>query len=253
MDALRNNWRAYVAEATGLGVFMISACVFSVLLFGPTALPMPNMQTGLFVMGGAMGATAIAILKSPFGKLSGAHINPAVTLTFWRLGKIRGVDAAFYMLFQFIGAFAGVAGSHLALGDGLAAVSFAATVPDGSGPLVSFAAECAISFGMMMTVLAVSNHSRLAAFTPFAAGALVAIFIAFESPVSGMSMNPARTFGSAIVGGIWTNWWVYFAAPPLGMLAAGELFVRLRGAGAVVCAKLDHDSSYRCIFDCNAR
>lgn len=252
-EATGHNWKEYFAEALGLGIFMISACVFSVLLFHPAIAPTEFPQSlKLPLMGAAMGITAVAIFKSPFGKLSGAHINPAVTLTFWRLGKIKSSDAAFYVLFQFIGATAGVLISWIALGSGLAdaAVNFAITVPDGSGPAVSFAAEFAISFGIMATVLVTSNNSVLAKFTPFLAGSLVALYIALESPISGMSMNPARTFGSAIFAGNWSGWWVYLTAPPLAMLAAAEVFTRLRGPHAVLCAKLDHDSRYGCIFDC---
>jgi len=252
-ERIGQNWREYFAEALGLGLFMISACTFSVLLFHPAYAPTGISQSlRLSLMGASMGVTAIAIFKSPFGKLSGAHINPAVTLTFWRLGKIRSTDAAFYVLFQFIGATAGVLISWGALGAVLAdsMVNFAVTIPNGSGPAVSFAAEFAISFGMMATVLVASNHAGFSKFTPFVAGTLVAVYIAVESPISGMSMNPARTFGSAIFAGTWTGWWVYFAAPPLAMLAAAEIFLRLRGPHAVLCAKLDHDSSYRCIFNC---
>ncbi len=252
-ETLGHNWKEYSAEALGLGLFMVSACTFSVLLFHP-ASPASSIAIAikLVMMGAAMGLTAVAIFKSPFGKLSGAHINPAVTLTFWRLGKIKTGDALYYVLFQFIGAAAGVLLSWIALGGTLAdsAVNFAVTVPDSSGPIVSFASEFAISFGMMATVLVASNHRSLAKFTPFLAGTLVAGYIALESPVSGMSMNPARTFGSALFAANWTSWWIYFTAPPLAMLAAAEVFVRLRGPHAVLCAKLDHDSRYGCIFDC---
>ena len=212
LEALKNHWREYFCEALGLGAFMVSACVFSVLLFHPAFAADWNLQLRFVLIGLAMGLTAVAIFLSPFGKLSGAHINPAVTLTFWRLGKIKTADAIFYALFQFIGASAGVFLSWLILGDWLANgnVNFAVTLPDKNGAIVSFIAEFIISFGMMLIVLITSNHACLSRFTPYFAGFLVALYISLEAPVSGMSMNPARSFGSAVVGNIWTNWWIYF-------------------------------------------
>lgn len=254
LEALRNNWLEYICEALGLGVFMISACVFSVLLFHPDSAVIGwNLQLRFVLIGLAMGLTAILIFKSPFGKLSGAHINPAVTLTFWRLGKIKTWDAVFYVLFQFIGAIFGVFVSWLILWDLLANkdVNFAVTIPNNSGWLISFIAEFSISFGMMMMVLVTSNHAKLSRFTPYFAGFLVAIYISLEAPISGMSMNPARTFGSAIVANVWNDWWIYFVAPTLAMLLAAEVFVRLKGKHSVLCAKFDHYSKMRCIFDCN--
>lgn len=254
LSAFKNHWLEYICEALGLGVFMVSACVFSVLLFHPDSVLINwNFQPRLVLMGLAMGATAIAIFKSPFGKLSGAHINPSVTLTFWRLGKIKTFDACFYVLFQFIGAILGVFVSWLFLGNSLANkdVNFAITIPNSSGAIVSFIAEFIISFGMMTMVLVTSNHAKLSRWTPYFAGILVTIYISLEAPISGMSINPARTFGSAIVAGVWNDWWVYFVAPPLGMLGAAEVFVRLKGAHSVLCAKFDHYSKMRCIFNCN--
>lgn len=253
LKAFRNHWLEYFCEALGLGVFMVSACVFSVLLFHPnSALIVWNLHTRLILIGLAMGLTAIAIFKSPFGKLSGAHINPSVTLTFWRLGKIKTSDACFYVLFQFIGAIWGVFVSSFFLGDSLAQkdVNFAVTIPDSSGWLVTFTVEFILSFGMMMMVLITSNHTNFSRFTPYFAGLLVAIYISLEAPISGMSMNPARTFGSAFFAGVWNDWWVYFIAPPLGMLAAAEVFIRLKSIHSVLCAKFDHYSNLPCIFDC---
>jgi aquaporin Z len=236
LESLRNHWREYFCEALGLGAFMVSACVFSVLLFHPESAVIGwNLQIRFVLIGLAMGLTAIAIFKSPFGKVSGAHINPSVTLTFWRLGKIKTWDAVFYVLFQFIGGSLGVWLSWLILGDGLANkdVNFAITIPNQNGAIVSFIAEFIISFGMMMMVLVTSNHAKLSRFTPYFAGFLVAAYISLEAPVSGTSMNPARTFGSAVVAGVWNDWWIYFSAPPLAMLAAAEVFVRAKGAHSV--------------------
>lgn len=253
LDAFKHHWPEYLIEAWCLGTFMVSACFFGVLLFN-SASPLAdlNFTTRNLLMGLAMGATAIGIIASPWGKRSGAHFNPAVTLTFLRLGKMNGPDAAFYILFQFMGGTVGVLLSWLFLQDLLAdgTVKFVVTVPGRYGWGAAFGAEVIISFLMMTMILFTSNTARLARFTPFLAGLLVAFYISVESPVSGMSMNPARTFASSAIAGEWTGWWVYFTAPAIAMLAAAEFFVRTRGLKEVLCAKLDHLGRGRCIFNC---
>src|SRR5438552_6803347 len=254
--ALRAHWPEYLMEATGLGVFMISACAFGVLLFHPSS-PVNQFIASegarRVLMGVAMGATAVAIIFSPFGKRSGAHINPAVTLTFFRLGKIEPWDAAFYTLFQFIGGIVGVMVSALFLGSLVAdkSVNYVVTVPGSGGPAVAFLAETTISFILMLVILTVSNTKRLGRWTGLFAGALVATYISIEAPISGMSMNPARTFGSAAAAQLWTGVWIYFIAPPLGMLIAAEVYQRVKSRRAVACAKLHHYNDTRCIFRCN--
>lgn len=255
IDALRKHWPEYLMEAAELGLFMISACAFTVLLFhpiSPVAQSIESATVRRVLMGAAMGSTAIAIVFSPFGKRSGAHFNPAVTLTFFRLGKVEPWDAAFYTLFQFAGGISGVLLASLLLGNLVAhqAVNFAATLPGPSGPGVAFMAEFLISFILMSVVLAVSNTKRLSRWTGLFAGALVATYISIESPISGMSMNPARTLGSASVAHLWTSLWIYFTAPPLGMLLAAETYKRLKVGRAVACAKLHHHNNNRCIFRC---
>src|SRR2546423_251230 len=111
LDALKHHWPEYLMEAAELGTFMISACSFGVLLEHPASpvhQAIANPLVRRMLMGMAMGLTAISIVYSPLGKRSGAHFNPSVTLTFFRLGKIKFWDAAFYMLAQFIGGVAGV-------------------------------------------------------------------------------------------------------------------------------------------------
>jgi aquaporin Z len=100
----------------------------------------------------------------------------------------------------------------------------------------------------MTVILHVSNHPRRHKLTGLCAGALVAIYITIEAPISGMSMNPARTFASAVAAHNWTALWVYFTAPLIGMLAAAEVYVRMKGAQNVMCAKLHHENHTRCIF-----
>ena len=243
-------------EGAALGLYMLSACVFVVLLEYPTspvhqALPDPALRH--ILMGIAMGVTAIGLIYSPLGQRSGAHFNPAVTLTFFRLGKVEFWDAAFYGAAQFIGGLLGVVLSALVLGELVAhpAVRYAVTVPGRSGVGVAFLAEAVISFLQMSLVLRLSNTPRLARFTGLCAGAMVATYISLEAPYSGMSMNPARTFASALPAQIWTALWIYFTAPPLGMLLAAELYVRQHGIYHVFCAKLHHHNNKRCIFRCH--
>jgi aquaporin Z len=121
-------------------------------------------------------------------------------------------------------------------------------MPGASGASIAFGAELAISFGKMATALVCSNTTRLAPYTGMCCGALVALYITFEAPLSGMSINPARSIASAAIPGTWRDIWIYLAAPPLGMLLAAETFQRARGALRVHCAKLQHSDRYRCIF-----
>lgn len=198
------------------------------------------------------GLTAVTIIYSRLGMRSGAHMNPVVTLTFYRLKKVIGWDAIFYVMSQFAGGVAGTAVAFLLLRMALAhhEVNFAVTQPGQRGALVAFLAELLISFLMMSAVLRFSNHPRLARYTGLAAGVLVMLFITFEAPLSGMSMNPARSFGTAVVSMEWYGLWIYFTAPLLGMMAAAELYVRTKGIHSVICAKLNHGGTARCIFRC---
>jgi aquaporin Z len=255
MTAPERHWPEYAMEGALLGLFMIAACALATALEHPASplrQALADAHLRRLVMGLAMGATAITLVRSPWGQQSGAHMNPSLTLTYLRLGKIRGGDALGYVASQFLGGIAGVLAVRLALGMVLAhpLVRFAATAPGPVGVATAFAAEFAISAVLMSVVLVVSNSARWMPYTPWCCGALVATYIMLEAPISGMSMNPARSFASAIGAWQWTALWIYFTAPPLGMLAAAEAYVRVCGAHRVLCAKLDHANARRCIFRC---
>jgi aquaporin Z len=248
MAALRQHWPEYLIEGAGLGLFMVSACLFATLLEHPGSPVRQTVMSAMLrriPMGLAMGLTAVAIVYSRWGQRSGAHLNPAVTLTFWRLGRVKA--------WEFGGAIIGVGLAATVLGSRLAdpAVSYAATIPGAGGAAVAFGAELLMTFVLMMVVLTVTNRRGLNRFTGLFVGTLVAGYIVFEAPFSGMSLNPARTVGSAVHAQVWTALWVYVTAPVVGMLAAAQLYVATRGVDAVLCAKLHHENPQRCIFRCN--
>jgi aquaporin Z len=252
-NALKAHWPEYLIEATCLALFMVSAFSFGTILEHPASplhQAIPNPLLRRLLMGLAMGATAIGIIYSPWGMQSGAHINPSTTLTFLWLGKVAIWDAVFYVASQFIGGVIGAGLATTALDSWVShpAVNYVVTAPGKAGVGFAFLAEIAIAFILMTAILHVSNNSRIHKLTGLCAGALVATYITFEAPISGMSMNPARSFASAVPAHHWTALWIYFTAPLIGMLSAAEVYLRTRGVGGVGCAKLHHENRQRCIF-----
>jgi aquaporin Z len=252
--SLRHHWPEYLMEVGEMGLYLFVVCMAATLLQHPASIVRQSLSSRIArgaLMGLVMGATAIAIVISPWGKRSGGHFNPAITLTFYRLGKVEFWDAWFYVIAQFSGAVCGVGLAGYALRGALGnhAVRYAVTVPGAYGNSVAFIAELAISFFLMITVLFATNHKRLAPYTAYFVGILLATYYTFEAPLSGMSTNPARTFGSALHAHYWHGLWIYFIAPSLGMLAAGEVFLRVRRGVGPYCAKLHHANNQRCIFN----
>lgn len=247
---LGQHWPEYLMEAWGLGLFMLTAGAATVALEA-AASPLHGLvadpATRRALIGAAMGLTAVGLIYSPWGRQSGAHLNPAVTLAFLWLGRIARCDAVFYILAQFIGGTLGVLLTFVLFGAAFshAPVSYIATLPGEGGAGAAFAAEALISFGLMAMVLAFVRRPRLAPYTGLAAGLLIALYIFFEAPLSGMSMNPARSFASAAPSGLWHDAWIYYSAPFAGMIAAAAL--HRRRADARACAKLYHARDRRCI------
>jgi aquaporin Z len=253
---LHQHWPPYLYESIELAIFMLSACAFTVWLYHPSYPLAQAIQNGWLrraVMGIAMGTTAVLIIHSPIGKRSGAHFNPAITLTYLRLGKIRLLDACAYVVFQFLGGIFGVGISALLFGPALAhpAVNYAVTVPGLGGPPAAFAAELFMATLLMAVVLYSSNRPSLATKTSYLVGFLISLYILFFAPISGFSINPARTIGSAVFAHLYTSLWIYFTAPLLGMLLSAEVYSRSQGRGRILCAKLHPDPRYPCPFLCH--
>jgi aquaporin Z len=252
----KRNWLLYVYESIELALFMLSACAFTIFLFDP-AWPafhlFPSAIIRRTLMAIAMGITELLIIHSPMGKRSGAHFNPAITLTYFRLGKVGLWDAVFYVFFQFIGGVVGVAVAAAIFGSSLSkpAVDYVVTVPGRYGTAAAFFAELFMATVLMAVVLLLPNCVYLASYVSYSVGVLIALYTFFFAPVSGFSINPARTIGSAFFAGVWTAGWLYFAAPLLGMFSAAEVYARINGGGRVLCAKLHPDPAFPCPFVCH--
>jgi aquaporin Z len=229
LEALSFHWRDFLIEGWALGMFMISASAVTTWLEYPGAWlnrAIDSAALRLALIGLCMGGTAVALIYSPWGRRSGAHMNPSVTLAFLSLGRIAPVNALLYIVAQFVGGYLGVLISLALLGPPFThpAVRYIVTLPGPAGPWVAFTAEFAISFVMMFAILMISNAARWSRYTGVAAGILITSYVYFESPLSGFSMNPARTFASALPAQLWSGWWIYFTAPVIAMWLAARAF-----------------------------
>ena len=228
------HWRHYLAEAAGLAFFMLGASVITTQLrykdawlHGIITTPFAQLAT----LGLLMSFVVAAIIYTPWGNKSGAHINPAVTLAMWRLGKIDTRDALFYIFSQFAGALVAVQIAALLLGRGYtkAGTNYVVTQPGSAGARAAFVAEWIISFVLMMTIMWALNDKKREQFAGLFIAVLLGFYLVVEEPFSGMSLNPARSFASAFAAREWKDLWIYFVAPISATLAASELFRWITG------------------------
>jgi aquaporin Z len=246
----------YLSEFFGTAIMMVIGIGAITFMWSSTSImphlipsePLRRLVTGLMFAGGA---TLVVI--SPLGQRSGGHINPAVTFAFWWKGKISSFDAGAYVIAQFLGALLGVFVVASIGGAAAQNVQLGLTVPGaGYGFTVAFLAEIAITFALVFLILFCVGDQRFAPYTPYLAGLLVAFLVFVEAPVSGTSLNPARSFAPALLMHTVQDQWLYFVAPMLGSVAAVSIAsFMLKSSGRAGCAKLFHTERYRCIFlDC---
>ncbi len=232
IESLKIHWRTYTMELFGLAGFVLVAGLVTIFLEHPD---LPVMKGELknssllrrvplaIVLG--IYVTVVVLL---FGKKSGAHVNPSVTWTFYRLGKINFKDALFYTIAQFTGAIGAAQLLKYATGNlfGHPLINYGNTEPKPPhGTMAAFIAEFIISFILILVVLIASSSKRFEKYLALITGALIALYLIIEMPFSGMSLNPARSFAGALAANKWGHLWIYFVAPTLAMLAAGEVFI----------------------------
>ena len=172
---------------------------------------------------------AVALVVASSGHLGGAHINPAVTLGFWSLGRFSARDVLPYIAAQCLGAIAASALLGWLLGP---VGSFGATLPALSLAR-SFVIEAGYTGVLGFVIMGVATDERtVKAVAPFAIGATVFAGALVTGPLTGGSFNPARSFGPAVLSGIWTAHWLYWIAPTLGMVGGMWLYELLRPSDA---------------------
>jgi aquaporin Z len=216
-------WGPFAFELMGTALLVLVGLSLVILMFGAGS-PMPRLipeeGTRSLITGFLFGTTGASIALSPVGRVSGAHINPVVTLAFRLMGKLDLRTTLGYVAAQLIGA---VVGSLplLLWGEMGRSVAFGATVP-GAGFTLStvFLGEVVTTFAMVALLAVFLGFRRIRPFTPAIFPPLYAIMVWAESPVSGTSTNPARSLGPAVISGQWQGWWLYWAGPMVGMLLA---------------------------------
>jgi aquaporin Z len=231
----------FASELIGTALLVLVGLSVVILMFGdgsPLPRLLPDEGVRRAVTGFLFGTTGALIALSRVGKVSGAHINPAVSFGFWLMGKITGETLFAYVAAQLAGAVLGAL-PLLAWGRMGRSVAFAATLPGtGYGPGAALAGEAVTTFVMVALLCVFLAFRRLRRFTPAIFPFLYSLMVWAEAPVSGTSTNPARTFGPALVSGRWDGWWIYWVGPLAGALAATLAFSYL--AREIEVAKLYH-------------
>lgn len=244
------HWPEYGAEFVGTALLVLGGLSAVTFDFAP-GLPMvhwlPNASVRRLLTGLLFAGSGSLLALSPLGKLSGAHLNPAVSLAFWVQGKMHGWDIVGYVLSQLAGGVAGVWLLDAVWGDNAHSIHDGVTVPGlGYTGLDAFGAEVAMTFLLVFGILFFVSSPELMRWTPLMTWLLVATLVWVGAPVSGTSLNPARSFGPAFVTGVTAWQWIYWLAPPLGALLAVGAFRFV--PGDVLTGKLFHVPSYRSIF-----
>ena len=239
----------FAAEFIGTAVLVLVGLSLVILMFGsgsPIVRVVPSEGVRRLITGFLFGATGALIALSPVGKVSGAHINPVVTLGFRLMGKMQSSLAAGYVVAQFVGATVGAL-PLLLWGSMGRSVAFGSTLP-GQGYSLEMAllGEVITTFGLVAGLCVFLGFRKLRPFTPWLFPFLYALMVYVEAPISGTSTNPARSLGPSIVSGQWQGWWIYWIGPMIGTFLA--LIVCTALAVRIEVAKLYHFDNARGLF-----
>ena len=210
--------RAYAAEAAG---------TFLLVFAGPGAAVINEVSGGAVTHLGVGLSFGLAVMCAIFatGHVSGAHINPAVTIAFSLAGRFPKRHVAPYVAAQLVGAAAAALMLRWLFG---VVADLGATVPTG-GAGQALGLEVVITAFLMFVIMAVATDARAVRdHAAIAIGGYVALAATFSGPIAGASMNPARSFGPALLSGQWVDHWVYWVGPIVGALVGAALYALIR-------------------------
>jgi aquaporin Z len=207
----------YIFLSECIGTALLIGVGLSVVIFdngdgSPVLAWIPDAAARRALTGFLFGSTGCLITLSPVGRISGAHINPTVTIAFWLRRRMSARHALGYVLAQSAGAVIGAL-PLLLWGKMGASVDYGNTVPIPGELPAAFGGEVITSFLLVAGIFFFSGHRRLRRFTPFLIPPFFCVMVWAEGALSGTSTNPARSLGPAVVSGVWTAWWVYLLAP----------------------------------------
>jgi aquaporin Z len=231
----------FISEFLGTALLLLAGLSIVIFMFGsasPMAQLIPSIKLRQIITGFLFGSIGASIALSPIGKVSGAHINPAVTMVFWIFRKIEGRLAVTYILAQLTGAIIGCV-PLLVWGQMGRSVAFGATWPgEGYSMQTVFLGEVVTTFAMISLLVIFIGFKQIRQFTPFMFPFLYAIMVPLEAAISGTSTNPARSLGPSFISGQWEGWWIYWIGPLAGALLASLACSLL--AKRITIAKLYH-------------
>jgi aquaporin NIP len=212
------------ASAEALGTFT--------LVTGGCGAIVVNHATGALGHGGVAASFGLVIMVmiAALGHLSGAHFNPAVTLAFAVTRHFSWRDVPPYLLGQLLGAVGGALALRAFFGLDAA---LGATAPVGN-PLRALGIEILLTAVLMFVIVSVATDTRaVGELAAVAIGGTVALDALWGGPITGASMNPARSFGPALVAGSWPSHWIYWVGPIIGALLGAILYQMLRAESAL--------------------
>lgn len=215
-------WQLLMSELIGTGLLIavgLSAVIFDFGRGSPMIHLLASGGARRALTGFLFGTVGALITFSPVGRLSGAHMNPAVSAAFYLEGKLSALMLAGYVTAQLAGATIGAA-ALLSWGSLGKSVHYGATVPGPAGSGYALLGETATTFCLIAGLFTILSYRSLRKFAPLLFPPLYAVMVYLEGPLSGTSTNPARSLGPAIISGDWHGFWVYLVGPAAGMIAA---------------------------------
>ncbi len=241
----------WACELAGTALLLVGGLSAICLDFGAgshVAKILPDRSARFLLTGLLFSGSGAIVTISPIGRRSGAHLNPAVTFGFWCRHRVHVHDLAGYVVAQCIGAAIGTALVVWWWGSTARSVDFGVTTPGtGVDSWAAVAIEVLMTGLLVLTILLMVSSKATAHWTPLVVWLVIAALVWQGAPLTGTSLNPARSLAPALLLPDLTHLWIYLLAPPLGALAAAGIILSLRGIEPMT-AKLYHDASYPSTF-----